>query len=131
MATIRKEFSLHRNAAQLWDALRDFPAVHERLAPGFVIDTKMDGDTRVVTFANGSVARETLVTIDEDDHRLAYTIRSERLTHHNASAQVFALGGDECRFVWITDVLPDEIAPYISTQMDLGVEAMKKAFGSA
>jgi len=131
MATIRKEFSLHRNAEQVWDALRDFPAVHERLAPGFVIDTKMDGDTRVVTFANGSVARETLVTIDEDNRRLAYMIRSERLTHHNASAQVFALGGDECRFVWITDVLPDEIAPYISTQMDLGVEAMKKAFESA
>lgn len=131
MATIRKEFSLHRNVEQVWDALRDFPAVHERLAPGFVIDTKMDGDTRVVTFANGSVARETLVAIDEDDHRLAYTIRSERLTHHNASAQVFALGGDECRLVWITDVLPDAIASYISSQMDLGVEAMKKTLGSA
>lgn len=127
MATIRKEFSLQRNAEEVWDALRDFGAVHERLAPGFVLDAQMDGDTRVVTFANGSIARETLVAIDEDSHRIVYTIRSERLTHHNASAQVFALDSGRCRFVWITDVLPDAIAPYIASQMDLGVEAMKAA----
>lgn len=131
MATIRKEFSLRSKPEQVWDALRDFPAVHERLAPGFVLETRMDGDTRVVTFANGSVARETLVAIDEDNRRLAYMIRSERLTHHNASAQVIAQGDDKCRFVWITDVLPDAIAPYISSQMDLGVEAMQKALGPA
>jgi hypothetical protein len=127
VATIRKEFSLQRNAEHVWDALRDFPAVHERLAPGFVLDAKMDGDTRVVSFANGSVARETLVAVDEDNRRLVYTIRGERLTHHNATAQVFALDGNQCRFVWITDMLPDAIAPYISSQMDLGVEAMKGA----
>ena len=131
MATIRKEFSLRSNLERVWDALRDFPAVHERLAPGFVLDTKMDGDTRVVTFANGSVARETLVAIDENNRRLVYTIRSERLTHHNASAEVSARGADQCRFVWITDVLPDAIAPYISSQMDLGVEAMKAALEPA
>ena len=125
MATIRKEFSLRRNAEQVWDALRDFPAVHKRLAPGFVLDTRMDGDTRIVSFANGTVARETLVAIDEDHRRLVYMIRSERLTHHNASAQAIALEDGQCRFVWITDMLPDAIAPYISSQMDLGVEAMK------
>ncbi len=131
MATIRKEFSLQCNAEQAWDALRDFPAVHERLAPGFVLDSKMDGDTRIVSFANGTVARETLVATDEDHRRLVYMIRSERLTHHNASAQVTALDGGQCRFVWITDVLPDAIAPYISSQMDLGVEAMKAALEPA
>ena len=131
MATIRKEFSLRSNAERVWDALRDFPAVHERLVPGFVLDAKMDGDTRIVTFANGTVARETLVAIDENNRRLVYMIRSERLTHHNASAQVFTQDDQTCRFVWITDVLPDEIAPYISSQMDLGVEAMKKAFEPA
>ena len=130
MATIRKEFSVGCNANQVWDALRDFPAVHERLAPGFVLDTKMDGDTRIVSFANGTVARETLVAIDEDNRRLVYMIRSERLTHHNASAQVFTQDDGTSRFVWITDVLPDEIAPYISSQIDLGVEAIKENFRS-
>lgn len=131
MATIRKEFSLNVGVEQVWDALRDFGAVHERLATGFVVDTRLDGDTRVVTFANGTIARETLVAMDEDGRRLAYMIRSEKLTHHNASAQVFEHGDGVCRFVWITDVLPDGIAPYISSQMDLGIDAMKKKFAVA
>jgi carbon monoxide dehydrogenase subunit G len=128
MATIKKEFTLDADPARVWDALRDFGALHERLVPGFVTETELDGDTRVVTFANGSVAREDLVTIDDADRRLAYRIKSERLAHHSASAQVFA-DGARSRFVWITDVLPADIAPYIGAQMDQGVEAMRRTFG--
>src|SRR5690242_294649 len=36
MASIRKEFHLNVSAEEVWDALRDFYAVHERLAPGFL-----------------------------------------------------------------------------------------------
>jgi hypothetical protein len=129
MASIRKTFHLNRSAEQVWDALRDFGAVHERLVPGFVLDSKMDGDARIVTFANGSVARETLVTIDDANLRLVYTIRSERLKHHNASAEIASDSAGKCRFIWTTDVLPDDMTPYISSQMDLGVEAMKRNFG--
>ena len=126
MASIRREFSLNVSADRVWEVLRDFGAVHTRLAPGFVTDAKLDGNVRIVTFANGSVAREELVTMDEDRRRLVYRILSERLQHHSASAEVIP-GGDVCRFVWTTDVLPDEIAPYIGGQMDAGVEAMRKA----
>jgi hypothetical protein len=31
--------------------------------------------------------------------------------------------------IWIVDVLPHEIAPYISGQMDQGALAMQKALG--
>jgi hypothetical protein len=130
MATICKEFLLNTNAERVWDALRDFGAVHERLVPGFVVNTAMDGDARTVTFSNGTVAREILVAIDAERRRLVYTIRSDRLAHHNASAQVIAVDEKRCEFVWITDVLPDEIAPYIGSQMELGVAAMKKNFGA-
>ena len=40
---------------------------------------------------------------------------------------MFADGEARCRLIWLTDVLPHEIAPYISSQMDLGVAAMQKA----
>ncbi|HEX4295838.1 MAG TPA: SRPBCC family protein [Rhizomicrobium sp.] len=129
MASIRKEFPLNAGADEVWDALGDFGAVHQRLAPGFVIDTKLDGDARIVTFANGTSAREVFVARDDENRRLVYTIASERLTHHNASAQVVAESGGTCRFIWTTDLLPDEIAPYISAQLELGVAAMKKTFG--
>jgi len=31
--------------------------------------------------------------------------------------------------IWITDVLPHEIAPYISSQMDQGAAAVQQMFG--
>ncbi len=95
--------------------------------PGFVTDTKLDGDARIVTFANGTVAREVLVDSDDNKRRLVYAIKSDRLTQHSASAQVFAESDGRSRLVWIVDVLPNEVAPYMDAQMDQGAAAMQKA----
>jgi hypothetical protein len=127
MASIHKDFPVDAPAHEVWDILRDFGAVHTRLAPGFVTDCKLEGDVRIVTFANGTAAREQLVDCDDERRRLVYAIRSERVKQHSASAQVIEDGEARCRFAWITDVLPHEIAPYISVQMDAGVAAMQKA----
>lgn len=128
MATIRKEMHLSAPLEKVWNALADFQHVHTRLAPGFVVDSKPDGETaRVITFSNGSIVRETLVTCDEHLHRLAYVVSSEQISHHNASAEIVSDGPGCCRFVWTTDVLPDELAPYIDGQMDAGAKAMKEA----
>jgi hypothetical protein len=44
------------------------------------------------------------------------------------SKMVFA-DRDSCsRLVWIVDVLPNEIAPYMNAQMDQAALAMQKAF---
>ena len=127
MATIYKEFIVEADAGQVWDALRDFGAVHTRLAPGFLTGCELDGKgARIVSFANGLVARELLVGTDEANRRLAYTITGGKASHHHASAQVFTLGEGRSRFVWITDVLPDEFAAYIAPMMDQGGAAMKK-----
>jgi hypothetical protein len=127
MASIHREIIIDAHPDDVWDALRDFGAVHTRLAPGFVLDTRLDGDARIVTLASGSVARETLVDCDDKRRRLVYAIASERLKQHSASAQVFAESDGRTRFVWITDVLPNEIAPYIDAQMEQGAAAIQKA----
>ena len=129
MATIVKEISLDAPADHVWDALRDVGALHTRLVPGFVIDTKLEGDTRIVTFGNGTVAREVLVDCNDERRRLVYAIKSERLTQHSASAQVFPEGDGRTRFVWIADVLPHEFATYMEGQMELGLAAMQKSLG--
>ena len=129
MASIHKEILIDANPDDVWDALRDFGALHTRLVPSFVTDTKLDGDARIVTFANGTVAREILVDCDEARRRLVYAIVSERIRQHSASAQVFAASDGRTRFVWIADVLPNEFAPYMGEQMDLGLLAMQKALG--
>lgn len=129
MASIHKEIIIDANPADVWDALRDFGALHTRLAPGFITDTRLDGDARIVTFSNGSVAREVLVDCDDKRQRLVYAIRNERITQHSASAQVFAESDGRTRFVWIADVLPNELAPYMDAQMDQGLAAMQKSLG--
>ena len=129
MASIQKETIIDASPDQVWDALRDFGALHTRLAPGFVTDTKLDGDARIVTFANGMEGREILVDCDDAKRRLVYAIVSERIRQHSASAQVFAENDGRTRFVWISDVLPNEIAPYMDAQMDQGIKAMQKALG--
>ena len=129
MASIHKNIPIDAHPDDVWDALRDFGALHKRLVPGFVIDARLEGDARIVTFANGTVARELLVDCDEARRRLVYAIVGERVKHYSASAQVLADGGTRSRLIWIVDVLPNEIALYIDSQMDLGVLAMQKTLG--
>jgi hypothetical protein len=128
MASIQHEISLAASPAEVWDVVRDVGAVHTRFAPGFVVDTVMapDGAARVVTFANGLVAREVIVAVDEARRRLAYSVRSERLSHHNASFEVLAKG-DGSRLVWIADVLPDTAAVNVGAMMAEGIVAAKRA----
>ncbi len=132
MASVRKEFKIAAPADRVWAVLSDFGAVHTRLAPGFVTDCRLDGEgARIVTFGNGSVAREILVDRDETSRRLVYAIVGGRLTQHSASAQVFPEADGNCRFVWTADFLPNEFADYISSQMELGATTMKAALEKA
>jgi hypothetical protein len=131
MASLQKDIPLNARADAVWDAVRDFGALHTRLVPGFVLDTRLDGDdARIVTFANGTVARELLVDCDERQRRLVYAVISERVTHYNASVQVIGDGEARCRLIWIIDLLPHDIAPYVRDQMDQAALAMQKAFAA-
>ncbi len=126
MASVHKDISIDAAADEVWAAVRDFGAVHRRLAPGFVVDARIEEDARIVTFANGTVARELLVDLDEERRRLVYAVVGERVQHYNASVQVLADGEARSRLVWTVDLLPNEIAPYIGAQMDQAAIAMQK-----
>jgi carbon monoxide dehydrogenase subunit G len=126
MASIHREIRIDANADAVWDALRDVGAIHRRLAPGFVTDVRLEPGARVVTFGNGMVARELIVEVNDDTRRLAWSAVGGPFTHHNASAQVFADGETGSRFVWIADLLPDEIAPKVAAMMDEGLGAIKR-----
>ena len=126
MATVYKEGVIARNAGFVWDAIRDVGAVHRRLVRGFVVDCKLEGDSRFVTFANGMAVREVIVSVDDKTRRHAWSARGEPLTHHNASVQVFAEGDDKCRVVWIADLMPHEVADTVGEMMSQGLTAMKR-----
>ena len=126
MATIYQEMTVQATPEDAWAAIRDVGAVHTRLAQQFVTDTRLDGDSRLVTFANGMVIRERIITIDEERRRLAYSVVEWRATHHNASFQVFDAGEGRARIVWTADLLPNELASLIREQMSHGAEAIRR-----
>ncbi len=124
MASIRKEIVIHVRPERVWDAVRDIGALHTRLVPGFVTDVRMDDGARIVTFGNGMVAREIIVSIDEFRRRLVWSIVGGPLTHHNGSVEVLAEGADS-RFVWTTDLLPNEMESAIDGMMEQAMPIIK------
>ena len=128
MATVRKELRLTAAPDKVWAALADFGAVHLRVAPGFLTACQLEAPgVRTVTFANGSQARELLVTADAGARRLVYAIPpGDRIAHYSASVEVFEDGAGS-RLVWTIDMLPDAVRPYVDAQTDVAVKAMKPA----
>src|ERR687889_593189 len=98
MASIHKEIAVDAPAAHVWSAIRELGSVHTRLARGFVLDTRLEGDSRLVTFANGITVRERI--IDVDDRR--------------------------SRIVWVADLLPHDLAPTVDAMMEGGCAAIKQ-----
>jgi len=126
VASIRKEISIEARPDDVWAAVRDVGAIHLRLARGFVIDTRLEGEARIVTFANGLVARELIVDIDDKARRLVWAAVGGRASHYNASLQVFAEGEGASRAVWIADLLPHDLAGPIGAMIEEGCAAIKR-----
>jgi carbon monoxide dehydrogenase subunit G len=126
MASIRREVLIAARPEEVWDAIRDVGAIHTRLAPGFVVDTRLEEGARLVTFGNGLVARELIVDVDDKARRLAWAVVGGRLRHHNASLQVFADDAGGSQVIWIADLLPDELVGQVAGLIEQGMAVMKK-----
>jgi carbon monoxide dehydrogenase subunit G len=131
MASVYKEARIRARPEDVWDALRDWGAVHERLVPGFVTDARVDGADRLVTFFNGITVLEHFVDLDDERRRLVWSAVGGVLTHHNACAQVFDDGDGDTHFVWIADLLPHEAADTVDQMMERGTAVLKRTLEAA
>lgn len=122
MATIWWEQPVAASADRAWAALRRVEKAHELFAP-VLSDGSMQGDVRTVTFANGLVVRERIVTIDEPRRRVAYTVLGDTFEHHLASMQILPVDEGNCRFLWISDFLPDNRAETVRPLVEQGARA--------
>ena len=125
MTSIYREVILQIDASNAWLTLRD-PVNVAKMFAGVLSSATIDGDVRTVTFAGGHVAQERIVAVDESRMRVAYTVRGERFTHHHASMQVVPLADGQCRFVWISDFLPDSERAFVEALVGAGCAAVAR-----
>jgi hypothetical protein len=124
MATIRKDAALALDAESAWRALREFGDA-DRLFAGVLSGCACDGDVRTVTFVNGLVVRERLVTRDDAARRIVYAVLDGSFTQHSASMEI-APDGQGSRFIWTSDFLPDEAAEGVLPLVEAGCAALQR-----
>lgn len=129
MASIHHDIFIAVAPEAIWRAVRAVDRLHDLLVPGFVTATEMlDGEAspvRRVTFANGQIVDEAIVSVDDERRRLVWTVR--QLEHHNGVLTVAeAEGGARVR--WTADLLPDALAETVSPMMAQGLAIMKAHF---
>jgi|SRR5688572_12841148 hypothetical protein len=128
MATLHNSIFIEAAPERIWDAARDIGALHTRLVPGFIVDTKLEGDAaRIVTFGNGMVAREPIISVDNERRRLAWSAEGAQTTHYNAVLEIVP-EANGTRVRWTTDLLPHEMAKPIQGLQEQALAIMKKTF---
>lgn len=131
MATLHKDIFIAASPEHVWDAVRDIGALHTRLVPGFVENTLVedDGEARIVTFANGLVLREAILSIDNERRRIAWTAEGGSTTHYNAvlTVEPSDIGS---HVLWTTDFLPNAQREALSSMQGQALAAMKRTLES-
>jgi hypothetical protein len=130
VASVRYEIVIDSGPELVWDVLRDVGAVHQRLLPGRVTATRIEGDQRFLTFPDGHVVRELIVTVDDDARRLAYSVvegARPPAQYHHASFEVRPEDAHSARLIWTADVLPPTLADLVRARMERGAAEMKAA----
>ena len=82
---------------------------------------------RIVTFVNGMVLREPIVTLDDEARRLVWTAEGGRARHYNAALQVSELADGLTSVVWTMDFLPDDASGFLSKAIEAGMAAMQRS----
>jgi Polyketide cyclase / dehydrase and lipid transport len=126
MATIIRQIELAANVDKAWAIIRDVGAA-DLAFPGVLTACRLDGDVRTVTFANGMIVREQIVTVDEVHRRVAYAVIEGGFSHHSASLQVELVGDETCRMIWVSDFLPDDAAAVVAPLVEQGAAALQRA----
>ncbi len=125
MASIWWEEPVEAPAEATWAALRRADAAHHLFAP-VLVDAAMAGDIRTVTFANGLVARERIINIDEQRQRISYAVLGDLFDYHSASMQIVPVDAQRCRLVWISDFLPAEREETVRPLVKQGAQAFAR-----
>ncbi len=124
MASVRKELVIAAKPDYVWSAVRDVGAL-SRVAPKVVVESRMEGDIRVLTYDNGVVVREWIVDINDTARRLVVCATGGRIAHFQSAVQVFPEGAARSRVVWTCDFLPNILTDMVTDIVGRATEAAK------
>jgi hypothetical protein len=130
MASINLKTTLAVSADQLWAEVKDVGGVSGMLE--VIAESSLDGDQRSCTLADGGLLSETIMSVDDEHKRVAYTITESPfpIEAHAASMQVTDAGDGKSTFQWITDVLPDEMADGLGPMLAGEISNLEQRFGT-
>ncbi len=130
MATIHLETELAVAPADLWASVKDVGGVSGLL--NIIAESSLDGDQRSCTLGDGASLTETILAVDDDNRRVAYTITDSPfpIEAHAASMQVFDAGDGRSTFRWITDIKPDALADGLGPMLAGAVSGMEEQYGT-
>lgn len=130
MASIHLETTLAVSPAKLWASVRDVEHLSNLL--NIVAESSLDGDKRSCTMADGSILAETILAVDDENRRVAYTITASPfpIEVHASSMQVFDAGNGKSTFRWITDIKPDALADGLGPMLKGAVTGLESQFGT-
>jgi Polyketide cyclase / dehydrase and lipid transport len=130
VSTYRFEALIDLPVMEVWRALRQFGAADRLFAP-VITECALEGEVRTVTFANGAIVRERLVTCDEGARRLVYGVVGGSFEFHSASLQAEPVTDTRCRVIWITDFLPEARGQVVGPLVEQGGRSLKRNLESA
>lgn len=132
MASVHIEFEIGADTEQVWRVIGDWVDGPVLMARGHVESSQAVGQDRVVTFADGFVARERLITRDDEARRIVYSLIGDTAPpeHDNAVMQIVPGGVGRCRFIWSRDVLPDAAAQPLREAMQQAVPIITRTLAS-
>jgi uncharacterized protein YndB with AHSA1/START domain len=129
MGTVRREVLIDRPVEEVWAVLGDPTTIHEWF-PGMV-DTEVDGTTRVITTSSGIPIPEEIVTNDAILHRFQYRVSAPFMTEHLGTIDAFDLGDGRTLVSYATDAEPDAMALIVGGATGSALKELKRQLEGA
>lgn len=126
MASIVKTIPATAGADAAWQKISDVGAVDQLV--DMIQSCSLDGDTRTCGFPDGQMVKERIISVDQDNKRIAYSVTDGPMPveFHLAGVQVVEQG-ESASVVWTVDIKPDELATPMSELMDVAAQSMAAA----
>jgi hypothetical protein len=118
MASLFYRAPLSVSAAVAWDFLDRYTRAEVHVFSSCVAERRVD-DSRVVTITDGTDVREQNVTVDAERMRAVYRVPGlAGSEHHQAEMRIETDGAGAPHLVWVTDILPHDLADLMRDTYD-------------